>query len=104
MTEETNESLQRKIQIYQQLFDSLNISSFSNSLTPASSSSSTSPTLLTLTSPTPSTTPPTLPTFSKPNKSYIKTNEILSLTNLKKNDYNNLLVSKNKYYIKILLI
>ncbi len=103
MMEETNENLRKKLQIYQQLFDSLNISSFSNSLTPASSSSLSS-TLPTLTPPTPSTTPPTLPTFSKPNKRYIKTNEILSLTNLKKNDYNNLLVSKNKYYIKILLI
>src|SRR6266540_4331560 len=103
MMEETNENLRKKLQIYQQLFDSLNISSFSNSLTPASSSSLSS-TLPTLTPPTPSTTPSTLPTFSKPNKRYIKTNEILSLTNLKKNDYNNLLVSKNKYYIKILLI
>ena len=103
MMEETNENLRKKLQIYQQLFDSLNILSFSNSLTPASSSSLSS-TLSTLTPPTPSTTPPTLLTFSKPNKRYIKTNEILSLTNLKKNDYNNLLVSKNKYYIKILLI
>ncbi len=103
MMEETNENLQKKLQIYQQLFDSLNISSFLNSLTPALSSFLSS-TLPTLTPPTPSTTLPTLPTFSKLNKRYIKTNEILSLTNLKKNDYNNLLVSKNKYYIKILLI
>ena len=92
--EETNESLRQKLQIYQQLFDSLNISSFSNSLTLASSSSSTSPTLPTLTPPTPSTTPLTFPTFSKPNKRYIKTSEILSLINLTKNNYNNLLVSK----------
>src|SRR6266498_1910184 len=103
MMEETNENLQKKLQIYQQLFDFLNILSFSNSLTSASSSS-LSLTLPTLTLSTPSTTLPTLPIFSKSNKRYIKTNEILSLTNLKKNDYNNLLVSKNKYYIKILLI
>ncbi len=81
MMEETNENLRKKLQIYQQLFDSLNISSFSNSLTSASSFSLSS-TFLTLTPPTPLTTPLTLSTFSKLNKRYIKTNEILSLTKM----------------------
>ena len=39
----------------------------------------------------------------KPNKRYVKVEEILNLMNLEKNAYNNLLVSKKYIYLKILI-
>jgi hypothetical protein len=98
MTEETTiEALQEKVKIYQKLFESLAPSVPLNALTPSSQN--------TLTPSTQGSLTPSLPlvqvetsskTIFKPNKRYIKVEEILKLTNLKKNEYSNLLVSRGK--------
>src|SRR6266498_4917281 len=102
MTKEIIQNLQEKIQIYQKLFEFLTLTPLLNSLTSTSSTlTSLTPILTTLPTitPTPLTITPTpASTFSskiivKPNKRYIKVEEILKLTNLTKNEYNNFLVS-----------
>jgi hypothetical protein len=90
---ETIEVLKQKINIYQQLLKSLAPSAPLN-ITPQDTNTSTPTTLGSL---TPS--PPPLDTAApiyKPNQRYIKVEEILKLTGLKKNEYNNLLVKEKK--------
>jgi hypothetical protein len=90
MSEETTiEALQEKVKIYQKLFESLAPSVPSNMLTPLSRDTLTPSTQGSLT-PSPSLVSSNV--IFRPNKRYIKTEEILKLTGLKKNEYNNLLV------------
>jgi hypothetical protein len=94
MADETIETLQQKLRIYQQLFEKLAPSAPLNILTPQNTNTSTPLTLDSLTpSPPSDSAAPTAPIF-KPNKRYIKVEEILTLTGLKKNEYNNLLVRR----------
>jgi len=97
MADETIETLQQKLSIYQQLFEKLAPSAPLNILTPQSTNTSTPDSL------TPSPAPP----IYKPNKRYIKVEEILTLTRLKKNEYNNLLVGRKlmfKHFFYYLLM
>ncbi|CAB4381932.1 unnamed protein product [Rhizophagus irregularis] len=99
MVEDTLETLSEKLKIYQKFFESLVPSAVpSNTLTsylaPLTEGSLTSAPTSSLTplmerSLTPAPTPSKI--IYKPNKRYIKVEEILELTNLKKNEYNNLL-------------
>ena len=107
MVEDTLETLSEKLKIYQKFFESLVPSVPSNTLTSSlapltegslTSAPTSSLTPLTERSLTPAPTPSKI--IYKPNKRYIKVEEILELTNLKKNEYNNLLVSR-KYLSKI---
>ena len=107
MAEETLESLSEKLKIYQKLFESLVPSVPLNTLTPSSQGSLTPSTRSSLTPATPlvhstSTTPSKI--SYKPDKRYIKVEEILRLTNLKKNEYNNLLVNKTKKYLRYYIL
>jgi hypothetical protein len=106
MADETIETLQQKLRIYQQLFEKLAPSAPLNILTPQNTNTSTPLTLdsLTPSPPSDSAAPaaPTAPIF-KPNKRYIKVEEILTLTGLKKNEYNNLLVRRKLIFKHFLL-
>jgi hypothetical protein len=90
--EDTVEILTEKLKIYQKLMESfapsipvpLNILTPQGSSTPSTQGSST---------PAPIPFAPAKIIY-KPTKRYIKVEEILSLTALKKNEYNNLLVSQ----------
>ena len=99
MSEETTiEALQEKVKIYQKLFESLASSVPLNMLAPSVPSNMLTP--LSRDTLTPSTQGSLTPSPSlvssnaifRPNKRYIKTEKILKLTGLKKNEYNNLLV------------
>ncbi len=106
MTEETIETLQQKLKIFQQLFETLAPSPLApstlGSLAPSTLGSLTPSTLGSLT-PSPPLDPAASATpIFKPNKRYIKVEEILELTGLKKNEYNNLLVRRKlifKYFL-----
>jgi hypothetical protein len=104
-TIETIETLQQKLKIYQQLFETLAPSAPLNILTPSQSTNTSTPTLDSATPATPATpAAPATPIF-KPNKRYIKVEEILRLTGLRKNEYNNLLVRRKlifKYFYYLL--
>lgn len=103
MADETIETLQQKLKIYQQLFETLAPSAPLNILTPQSTNTSTPSTLSSLTPSPP--LDPAAPIF-KPNKRYVKVEEILNLTGLKKNEYNNLLVRRKlifKYFYYLLM-
>ena len=103
MADETIETLQQKLRIYQQLFEKLAPSAPLNILTPQNTNTSTPLTLDSLTpSPPSDSAAPTAPIF-KPNKRYIKVEEILTLTGLKKNEYNNLLVRRKLIFKHFLL-
>src|SRR6266480_3010762 len=83
MADETIETLQQKLKIYQQLFETLAPSAPLNILPPLDPAASAT-------------------LIFKPNKRYIKVEEILQLTELKKNEYNNLLVRRKlifKYFL-----
>ena len=103
MADETIETLQQKLRIYQQLFEQLAPSAL-NILTPQSTNTSTPSTLDSLIpSPTFDPAAPAAPIF-KPNKRYIKVEEILTLTGLKKNEYNNLLVRRKLIFKHFFLL
>lgn len=97
MADETIETLRQKITIYQQLFETLAPSAPLNILTPQDTNTSTPSTLGSLTPAPPLNTEAAI---FKPNKRYIKVEEILKLTGLKKNEYNNLLVKRKKLIFK----
>src|ERR1700722_6495051 len=99
MSEETTiEALQEKVKIYQKLFESLAPSVPLNMLAPSVPSNMLTPLLRDTLTPstqgslTPSPSLVSSKAIFRPNKRYIKTEEILKLTGLKKNKYNNLLV------------
>lgn len=95
MSDETIETLQQKLKIYQQLFETLAPSAPLNILTPSQSTNTSTPSTLGSLTPSPSLAPAASATsIFKPNMRYIKVEEILKLTGLKKNEYNNLLVRK----------
>jgi hypothetical protein len=105
MANETMETLQQKLKIYQQLFETLAPSAPLNILTPSQNTNTSTPSTLGSLTPSPPLDPavPTTPIF-KPNKRYVKVEEILKLTGLKKNEYNNLLVRRKlifKYFYYI---
>jgi len=99
--DETIEALQEKLNIYKQFFEKL---APTNTSSPPLGSLTPSPTPLAPAAPT-APTAPAAPIF-KPNKRYVKFKEILDLTGLKKNEYNNLLVRRKlifKYFYYLLI-
>src|SRR6266498_1553930 len=107
MTEQTLETLKNKLEIYERLLKSFAPSVSLDALTPSSNISQT-PTEGSLTpvlssgskSTEGSLTPAPSKIIFKPNKRYIKVEELLKITELKKNEYNNLLVSKEEHIFK----
>jgi hypothetical protein len=100
---ETLETLQQKLKIYQQLFETLAPSAPLNILTPSQSTNTSTPSTLGSLTPSPPLDTAALRIF-KPNKRYIKVDEILKLTGLKKDEYNNLLVKRRKPIFKYFLL
>ena len=103
MANETIETLQQKLKIYQQLFETLASSAPLNILTPSQNTNTSTPsTFGSLTPSLPLDLVALATPIFKPNKRYIKVEEILKLTGLKKNEYNNLLVRRKlifKYFL-----
>jgi hypothetical protein len=102
--DETIETLQEKLNIYKQFFEKL---APTNTSSPPLGSLTPSPTSLAPAVPAVPAAPaaPAAPIF-KPNKRYVKFKEILDLTGLKKNEYNNLLVRRKlifKYFYYLLI-
>lgn len=99
--DETIETLQEKLNIYKQFFEKL---APTNTSSPPLGSLTPSPTPLAPAVPA-APAAPAAPIF-KPNKRYVKFKEILDLTGLKKNEYNNLLVRGKlifKYFYYLLI-
>src|SRR5271169_3873651 len=104
-------NLQAQIKLYQQMFEQLNSFSAPSSASSSAPSSapslapssapfsvpSTAPLMLSssaLTSSSESSIPTNLRLIVKPNKAYVPVKDILTLFKLKKNEYNNILVSE----------
>src|SRR5271168_2108109 len=88
-------NLQAQIKLYQQMFEQLN--SFSAPSLAPSSVPSTAPLMLSssaLTSSSESSALTNPRLIVKPNKAYVPVKDILTLFKLKKNEYNNILVSE----------
>ena len=103
MADKTIETLQQKLKIYQQLFETLVPSAPLNILTPSQNTNTLTPSTFGSLTPLPPLDPAASATLIfKPNKRYIKVKEILQLMGLKKNEYNNLLVRRKlifKYFL-----
>src|SRR5271154_2846083 len=92
-------NLQAQIKLYQQMFEQLNSFSAPSSAPSLAPSSvpSTAPLMLSssaLTSSSEFSAPTNPRLIVKPNKAYVPVKDILTLFKLKKNEYNNILVSE----------